>query len=452
MGLGGLALAGLLWATELPYETSTRGSYRTETRSVKQYKTGIPEGIRSINSEYEKFRRAKKVAESGFLEVGAVPPAVMSALECYTPDRARVAELDVDNDGAYELSAFCVEACGASGYCDLSLFKYENGWKNVLTFNGELLTGDEIVNGHNVLYEDAITFIGRGTGLSIADIALETGVRRITKHAFDGKKYEAVLSFIPPAEAARRIAEIRYSDMPQEERKEILDGLQKMSNNDAFLAGVLSAYGINTEDTEQLAQSVDALIDGLGLSAQAPDIDFQIAMATRKAILSSPTSLAAYFAGRVVHHATADARYEAEMRERAKWDPFLEEYKRQTGQWPSEERIRRHEMLGGADAIYENEIPDKPFQARDTIFTERSSDGLTERRYSSPGATPEQARQDYRIQQERRNAEIQQNWQQGQERLRQDAGKAVDAARQAGENILQQLQKAAQSQPEKKKD
>lgn len=443
IGLGiSLASGGFLFGQCSGAPKDTRPFYeRYQDTHVKHYSTGIREKILQTRSEYQNYLKAKDAKTGEFLLADAVPAEIRSALNCDAGDEARAHQIDINNDGVYELQAWCAGWLGASGDFYAELFADDGGWKSMMA-GGRPKIGDEIVNGRPVLYDETTVHIGSGP-------QVETGVTVATKYVFNGSKYEKAMSFIPREQIARRIAEMRSSGMPQEDRRLIVEGLQSNSNDYSFLDGALRAYGVDANDPQQITQSVDALIDNLGLNAQMPDIDFQIAMATRNAIMSSPASIAAYFAGRVVHHATADAWYKKETMELAESYPKIDQFIVQHGRLPDPDE--RHALMrDNYSAI--PEAPPSPFtQGRDTIMTERSRDGLTERHYFSPGATPEQARQQYyNMRQERSNEQARQNWQQGTQQVQQDAGRAVDAGRQAVGNIIQQLQKAAQ--PEKKKD
>jgi hypothetical protein len=259
-------------------------------------------------------------------------------------------------------------------------------------------------------------------------------------------------------ELARKIAALDRSQLqsmtseinslrPRSDASEALaqyfDTIKNSDGVATAVAAFMAASGVETGDADQVQAALDNLIRTSGLSPGAEEFDFQIAMATRTAILSSPLSLGAYFVGRVVHHATAEATYEERMRSLARENPVIQQYRDVHGQWPSQYEIEKMRSLGGAYAIPEPRSTPAA-QSNEVVKVERSGgpSGGTERVFIAPGATPEQIRNmQTQAQIEERNAQIQRNRQEGTQQVGRDVGRAATAAGQAASQAAAQVQR-----------
>ncbi|GEM_PF-6161085 len=309
--------------------------------------------------------------------------------------------------------------------------RVSNGkWQKIYT-GGNFAASDEIVNGMPVLYEDTDIFLGEGS-------QAERRKSMLVKNVFNGEKYEAAIHMIERSDLAERVRYIEQSGLPDRQKESQFLEMQKLVGPDLMTDAFSYMEGIDAVSAQQLQTYLNAT----GAYAQ-------------QAQLKTPTGIALFFAGRVIHHATADSRYKNETIELSGNFPRLAQWIRDNGEIPNPD-TRSQLMRDNWSANYET--PAKPFRANDLIGTRRSSDsyGSYERGVIAPGATESQARelrQGYAVQQDRQriennrqdfyNSPVGRMAGDAENAARSFGGAAINAGRQAAPQVQQQIEGAA---------
>lgn len=302
-------------------------------------------------------------------------------------------------------------------------------WQKIY-MGGNFAVSDEIVNGMPVLYEDTDIFLGEGS-------QVERRKPMLVKHVFNGREYKAIMKIIDRDELAQGVTSVVQSSVPNQQKEKQFHELQETFGPDAVIDAFSYAEGIDAVSAQQLQTYLNAT----GAYAE-------------QAQLKTPAGLALFFAGRVIHHATADTRYKNETIELSGNFPRLAQWIRDNGEIP-DPGTRSQLMRDNWSANYET--PPKPFRANNTVAVERSSSpyGSTERYRFAPGSNPsqvEQLKRNYAIQQDRQriennrqdfyNSPVGRNLSGAENAARSFGGAAINAGRQAAPQVQQRVGKA----------